>query len=114
DVFEHDFRNQGVMFPFRFVTDALGDVVSVAVPMEPMVAEIVFEKQPPAEMRDRRFLERLIGIYDLNGLPLTISFKDATTLQAAIPETPISVLNPRRGTEFRVGERVGHRIEFAL
>ncbi len=114
DIFEHDFRGQGIMFPFRFVTDALGDVASVAVPMEPMVAEIVFQKQAPAEMSEPSFLERLIGTYDLNGQPLRISFKDATTLQAAIPDTPVADLTPRRGTEFRVGERTGHRIEFTL
>lgn len=114
DIFEHDFRDQGVKFPFRFVTDALGDVVSVAVPMEPMVKEIVFEKQPPPEMCEPRFLERLTGTYDLSGQAVTVSLKDATTLQAAISETPVAVLHPRRGTEFRVGDRTGHRIEFTL
>lgn len=114
DTFEHDFRELGVKFPFTFATDATGDIVSVAVPMEPMVKDIVFVKQPPAEMRTQRFLERLAGIYDFNGQPLSVSWKSPTSLQAAMPGMPMAELEPRRGTEFRVKDRSGFRLEFQL
>jgi CubicO group peptidase (beta-lactamase class C family) len=114
DVFEHDFRELGVKFPFSFATDATGDIVSVAVPMEPMVKDIVFVKPPPPEMREPRFLERLTGIYDFNGQPLTVSLKSPTALQVAIPGMPVAELEARRGAEFRVKNRSGFRLEFQL
>jgi hypothetical protein len=114
DVFEHEFKQAGVIYPFTFASDAIGDIVSVAVPVEPMVKDVVFAKQPPAAMLDERFLERLLGIYDFNGQSLTISWKDRSTLQAAIPGVPVAGLEPRRGTEFRVHDRSGFRLEFTL
>jgi CubicO group peptidase (beta-lactamase class C family) len=114
DIFEHEQAAMGRIFPFNFATDATGDIVSVAVPMEPMVKDIVFTKQPPVEMTEERFLEGLTGIYDWNGQPLTVSFKNATTLQAAIPGTPVADLVPRRGTEFRAKDRSEIRLEFTL
>lgn len=114
DIFEHDARDQGVLFPFNFATDASGDIVSVAVPLEPMVKDIVFAKQPPAAMRDERFLDRLTGIYDWNGQPLAVSRRDAATLHVLIPGMPAADLVPRRGTEFRVKDRAGFRLEFEL
>lgn len=114
DTFEHDFRELGVKFPFTFATDASGDIVSVAVPMEPMVKDIVFVKQSPAEMSTPRFLERLTGIYDFNGQPLTVAWKSPTTLQVTMPGMPVAELEPRRGTEFRVKDRSSFRLEFQL
>jgi CubicO group peptidase (beta-lactamase class C family) len=114
DVFEHEFKQAGVIYPLTFAGDAVGDIVSVAVPVEPMVKDIIFAKQPPPAMLDERFLERLLGIYDFNGQPLTISWKDRSTLQVAMPGMPVAALAPRRGTEFRVEDRSGFRLEFAL
>ncbi len=114
DSFEHAYQELGATVPFSFATDAGGDIVSVAAPLEPMVKDIVFSKQPPAEMQDERFLEGLVGLYDWSGQPLVVSLRDATTLQAAIPGMPAADLAPRRGTEFRVRDRTGFRLEFMV
>ena len=114
DVFEYDYVEIGARIPLNFAADVTGDIVSVAAPIEPMVKEIVFTRQPPPEMREHAFLARLTGTYDFNGQPLTVTFKDEATLQVAIPGLPVADLAPRRGTDFRLKDRSGMRVEFTL
>src|SRR5687768_4139228 len=49
----------------QFQTDLEGEVSAVAIPVEPNVPPTVFARRAPAEMRERAFLERLVGVYEV-------------------------------------------------
>jgi hypothetical protein len=95
----------------QFNSDFSGDVASMSVPLEPRVEPIVFTRQPPAEMRDRKFLEPLAGVYDNGGVPVTIAVREDNVLQY-IALGSVRDLIPVRGTYFRVKDLTGVAVEF--
>ena len=95
----------------QFNSDFSGDVASISVPLEPRVEPIVFTRQPPAEMRDRKFLESLAGEYDNSGVPVTIAVREDNVLQYIILGS-VRELIPVRGTYFRLKDLTGVAVEF--
>lgn len=95
----------------QFNSDFSGDVASLSIPLEPRVEPIVFTRQPPAEMRDRKFLESLAGEYDNGGVPVTIAVREDNVLQY-IALGNVRELIPVRGTYFRIKGLTGVAIEF--
>lgn len=95
----------------QFNADFSGDIVSISVPLEPNVEPIVFVRQPPAEMRDRKFLEALAGDYDRGGVQVTIAVREDNVLQHIILGS-VRELVPVRGTYFRVKDLTGVAVEF--
>lgn len=95
----------------QFNSDFGGDVASISVPLEPRVEPIVFARQPPAEMRDRKFLEPLAGEYDNGGVPVTISVREDNVLQYIVLGS-VRELVPVRGTYFRIKDLTGVAVEF--
>jgi CubicO group peptidase (beta-lactamase class C family) len=95
----------------QFNSDFSGDVASISVPLEPNVEPIVFTRQPPAEMRDRKFLEPLAGEYDGGGVPVTIAVREDNVLQYIVLGS-VRELIPVRGTYFRVKDLTGVAVEF--
>nr|MBA2433075.1 serine hydrolase [Chthoniobacterales bacterium] len=95
----------------QFHTDRSGDVTSLAIALEPNVEPIVFAKQPPAEMLERKFLEQLTGEYDSGGVPVTILLREDNVLQISALGTTRHLV-PVRGTYFRVQELAGTAVEF--
>jgi hypothetical protein len=95
----------------QFNSDFSGDVASISVPLEPNVEPIVFTRQPPAEMRDRKFLEPLAGDYDNGGVPVTIAVREDNVLQYIVLGN-VRELIPVRGTYFRIKDLAGVAIEF--
>jgi uncharacterized protein DUF3471/beta-lactamase family protein len=101
DTFDFDWEQEDERFPCTFATDANGRVASVAIPLEPNVADIVFVRQPPAAMTDPAFLDRFVGVYDLMGVAATVGRKGAA-LWLSIPGQPDRELEPVEGTRFRL------------
>lgn len=95
----------------QFNTDFSGEVASISIPLEPNVEPIVFIRQPPAEMRDRKFLEPLAGEYDNGGLPVTVAVREDNVLQYIAFGT-VRELVPVRGTYFRIKDLAGVAVEF--
>jgi hypothetical protein len=95
----------------QFNSDLSGEVSSLSIPLEPNVEPIVFVRQPPAEMRDRKFLEPLAGEYDNGGVPVTIAVRDDNVLQYIVLGNPRELV-PVRGTYFRIKNLTGVAVEF--
>jgi CubicO group peptidase (beta-lactamase class C family) len=95
----------------QFNSDFSGEVASISVPLEPNVDPIVFTRQPPAEMRERKFLEPLAGEYDNGGIPVTIAVREDNVLQYIVVGT-VRELVPVRGTYFRIKDLTGVAVEF--
>jgi hypothetical protein len=95
----------------QFNADFSGDVVSLSVPLEPNVEPIVFTRQPPAEMRERKFLEPLAGDYDNSGVPVTIAVREDNVLQYIVLGNARELV-PVRGTYFRIKDLAGVAVEF--
>ena len=95
----------------QFNSDLSGEVASISVPLEPNVEPIVFLRQPPAEMRDRKFLELLAGEYDNGGIPVTIAVREDNVLQYIVLGS-VRELEPVRGTYFRIKSLTGVAVEF--
>jgi CubicO group peptidase (beta-lactamase class C family) len=97
-----------------FGMDVKGNIMTVSVPLEPAVKEIVFTRLPEKKMTERSFLEKFCGPYDFQGQPLTIRIKGENTLVAAAPGQPEMELVPYKGTEFNLKDVPGASIEFIL
>lgn len=88
-----------------------GEVSSLVSPFEPNVAPTHFEKRPPAEMQERKFLDQLVGEYQLPGNVLTISVRDDNVLLAT-QLGRVRELVPIRGTTFKLKDLAGVSVEF--
>lgn len=95
----------------QFNADLSGDVVSLSVPLEPNVEPIIFTRQPPTEMRERKFLEALAGDYDNGGVPVTIAVREDNVLQYVVLGNARELV-PVRGTYFRIKDLTGIAVEF--
>lgn len=95
-----------------FATNARGDVASVAMPLESTVPDIVFTRLPDARLRERAYLERFAGEYDLNGATVTIALLGEGRLLARLPSRPRIALTPRTENEFVVEGVTGVGIRF--
>jgi CubicO group peptidase (beta-lactamase class C family) len=95
---------------FYFGPDGLAE--SVAMPIEPLVAPIVFRRSPPAAMRDSAFLEPFIGTYELLGMQLEVFRSASGSLVATVPGEGNKVLVPDHGSTFWFRDLPGYTIEF--
>lgn len=95
----------------QFQTDLEGEVSGVAVPVEPNVPPTLFTRRPPAQMRERAFLEQLVGVYEVAGIDWEVVLREDGVLQYVILGRPRDLV-PVRGTLFRVKELSGVTLEF--
>ena len=111
DTFELTHTTWDTRYKATFATDARGDIVSVALPLEPTVGDIVFTRMPDPALTDPSVLRSFAGEYDLFGMPMTIALVKQGLL-ARIPGRPDWPLVPRAGTEFLLKDLSGWSIEF--
>ena len=105
-----DRQNELELTRVQFHTDLSGEIASLMIPIEPNVDPISFTRQPPAEMRERKFLDTLAGDYD-GTAPVSIVVRDDNVLQYVVLGK-VSELVPVRGTYFRFKGLAGSAIEF--
>ena len=102
EIFEFSHDPQDLHLKGTFATDEQGNVSRLSLPFEVTVPEIVFERAADARLRDRAFLERLAGVYELMGDPWSIALQGDDALSASRPGMPSLELIPYRGTTFQV------------
>ena len=106
-----DRQNELELMRVQFHGDLSGELASLTVPIEPNVDPTSFTRQPPAEMRERKFLEGLAGEYDNGGVPVTILVREDNVLQYSVLGN-VRDLVPVRGTYFRIKDLSGAAVEF--
>jgi len=114
DVFE--FLNDLLDTPMKvsYYTDVKGNIQNLAIKLEPAVEAIVFTRMPPKKMKEKSFLEKFVGGYELEGMTVTIRLKGKDTLFLSVPGQPEYELVPYKGTEFNLRNLSGFSIEFIL
>ena len=106
-----DRQNALELTEVMFQNDFAGEVSGLTVTMDPNVAPIVFERKPPAEMSERKFLDALAGEYELPNTTASISVRDDNVLLWT-QLGRVRELEPLRGTTFRVKGVTGTTVEF--
>lgn len=96
----------------QFATGVEGHIESVAVPLEPAVAPIVFRRLPQPEMATRVFLEPLTGIYRYGTIVFRIGIDEAGRLTFTRNEAATERLLARHGSIFGFADSEFFRIEF--
>ena len=114
DVFE--FHNDLLDTPMKvsYFSDVKGNIHSLAIKLEQAVEEIVFTRMPPQKMKEKSFLEKFVGEYELEGMTVTIRLKGKDTLFLSVPGQPEYELVPYKGTEFTLKKLTGFSIEFIM
>ncbi len=96
----------------QFITDLDGEVSAAHIAMEPSIKPIVFARQPDAHFKDRTFLQKFAGEYELGTTNITIALRDDTVLTIAMPGQPTRELVGLRGQRFNVKSANGVSVEF--
>ena len=106
---------EGTGFPFQFETNRNGDVAALTVPMQPGAEAQRFERQPPEELRDPRFLRELTGTYRVPtiGVEVDVRLRGERTL-VFDQSGATAELVPLRETRFGVRGQEGTTVEFLL
>ena len=84
-----------------FGTDLNGNIAQVTAPFEQAVDPIVFVKQGDAKLSDPKYMQKLIGKYELMDQVLTILMQ-GDTLMLQVPGQPAYELEPALGGEYRL------------
>ncbi|HYF61445.1 MAG TPA: serine hydrolase [Herpetosiphonaceae bacterium] len=97
-----------------FATDLTGRVASVAIPLEPDTAPIVFERAADESMRQREFLERLAGTYALPSMTMLVTLQGDHALTLGYAGMAATELLPLEGTRFTLKGQPALLVEFIL
>ncbi|MBK8021139.1 MAG: serine hydrolase [Chloroflexi bacterium] len=114
DIFEATLEPVDVSFKLHFHLDVKGNVEKVSVPLEPTVAPIVFTRMADSSMKNKAFLERFVGEYELMGMTVTIALRGEDSLLASVPGQGDVILEPYQGTTFNLKGLPGFSIEFVV
>jgi CubicO group peptidase (beta-lactamase class C family) len=95
---------------FRY--DREGNIDRLAVPLEPLVADIVFRRVPDSAPCDRSFLETCAGTYQSGMLKHVVALDADGQLTLSSVGQRTHCLGPYRGTTFALRELPGFRVEF--
>lgn len=97
----------------NFLADARGRVSRVALPLEPFVDPIVFERRPPRRMYDPEFLARLAGDYALPNSTLTL-WVQGEKLVGQTEGSPVLEMVPSGEDEFALKGVTGVELRFSV
>lgn len=114
DIFELFWELFDARMKVSFFTDVKGTISRLSAPLEPAVADITFNRLPDKRMKEKSFLEKFIGTYQLLGMNLIISLKGSDALVMTIPGQPAHELVPYQGTEFNLKGLSGFSVEFKM
>lgn len=95
-----------------FFIDALGNIGSLALQLEPSVKESVFTRLPDKSLMNKDFLEQFTGEYDVMDMTLAVYMKGDDKLVASIPGQGEFELVPYQGTTFNLKDMSGFSVEF--
>jgi hypothetical protein len=97
-----------------FSINAKGDIDKLSIPFEPTVSDIVFTRIPEEKLKERSFLEKFVGEYELVGTILKVSLRGENTLIFSVPGQPDYECVPSSGTTFNFKNLSGFSIEFKM
>jgi hypothetical protein len=100
-------------FRIRFETDNEGEVSSVAAPMEPAVADIVFTRRPDAVLTDPAYLAKLAGTYLLGPRKIVFTVRGPALAMEVDGRVQPDLL-PYTHNRFRLKGSSGITIQFVL
>jgi CubicO group peptidase (beta-lactamase class C family) len=112
DIFEWEAKIFEVRFPVSFSTGLRGDIDRLFVALESTMAPSEFTRAADQSMRQRSFLERFVGDYEIMGRSLMVMLEGEDKLVVDIPGQPKHELEPYRGTEFKIKGLPGYFLEF--
>ncbi len=95
-----------------FAYDREGNIDRLAVPLEPLVADIVFRRVPDGASFDRSFLDACAGTYRSGTLEHVVALDADGQLTLSPAGQRTYCLEPYRGTTFALQELQGFRVEF--
>ncbi len=95
-----------------FAADASGGMAQVAIPLEPTLDAVVFERLPDAALSDPDYLARFTGDYLLGGVQRITVALHGDHLTVSIPGQPTYTLEPEAEDVFALAEAAGFRIRF--
>lgn len=95
-----------------FTTDLKGNIASLSAKLEPMANDIVFQRVPSKEMKEKSFLEPFVGQYEVLGITVTVTLHGDTILFLSVPGQPEYELVPYQGTTFQFKGLSGFSVEF--
>lgn len=111
-VFDFIADHDQTTYKSNFATDLTGRITSVAIPFEPMVKPINFERIADPRMRERDFLAPFAGTYALPNMTLIVTLQGDHTLVLGYVGQPSSELLPLEGTTFEIKGQSGITVEF--
>jgi CubicO group peptidase (beta-lactamase class C family) len=112
DIFQFIMRVFELRVPVSFVTGMKGDIEKLLTPIEPALPPQEFVRAPDKSLRERSFLERFVGAYELMGRVMTVTLEGDHALIVSLPGSPLYELEPFRGTEFRIKGMAGFSLTF--
>jgi CubicO group peptidase (beta-lactamase class C family) len=95
-----------------FHTGVNGEVSGLYIAMQPDVKDIFFTRRAASNMRERAFLEQLIGEYQLGPTPVTVALRGDDTITLTVPGQPTYELAPVSGMKFNLKAIAGFSLEF--
>lgn len=95
-----------------FSTDRDGNIASLSIQLEVLVADIVFTRAPAGDCLDPAFLAACVGRYTRGGDTHAVSQDADGQLILKLPFQPLYHLRPYQGTIFSIIELDGFRVEF--
>lgn len=115
DVFEAKYEEFNLTMLTTFGSDLKGNIQTLAIPLEPTLKPIVFERKADEGMRKREFLEQFTGHYRLDppGLVVSVALKGDNVLTVSIPGQPTYDLEPYQKTTFNLKGTPGFSVEFS-
>jgi CubicO group peptidase (beta-lactamase class C family) len=99
---------------FQFHMDAGGEISAISGTLEPAIEPVHFKRAPDRKLENPAFLRKLTGAYDLKEGKLKIDLRGECTLTLAVQGQPLYVLEPYKGTSFKIKGIPGFVIEFVL
>jgi CubicO group peptidase (beta-lactamase class C family) len=101
-------------FKVSFFTDVKGNIDRLSIPLEPSVNDIVFARVPDKSMKEKSFLQKFVGTYQVMDVDFLIALKGEDILVITWPGQPEGELIPYQGMEFKIKKLSGFSVEFKL
>lgn len=101
DTFQFEMTRWDIRELLTFQVDSLGDIIGVSVKIEELLPPILFKKLPEDYLREKKFLQTLVGKYDLAGQIVEIRLKGNDAIMFAPLEQPPVELEPVRGLRYK-------------
>jgi hypothetical protein len=97
-----------------FSTDRESNVVSLAVPFEPLVKDIIFRRMADGDCTSPAFRQHCTGTFSLGATTIVVGQDNDGQLTLTIGSQPTYKLRPYLGRTFSIDEFEDFRVEFIL